>query len=277
VRALPRDAGTLAAIRAAGVAADAAPLVRLWLLDALGECPASPEATALVLEILADPRTGADPALADAATSAAAGQAAAVLPALISVLLQAPPETPRLADDTSPARLALVERVAEHVARGGDGPAVSGLVGRLATAKPETAAAALTGLARGWPNGRRIEFDAAGREALVTLVGSLPTAAQGQLITLVQRAGSDALDAQIEGVTSALLATIDKADAADRDRGDDCAAGRRSRRSDARDGRRRVPCPAAAHDADARQGRAEPGADSGVVGGVAPPGGGALP
>jgi uncharacterized protein len=220
VRALPRDAGTLAAIRAAGVAADAAPLVRLWLLDALGECPASPEATALVLEILADPRTGADPALADAATSAAAGQAAAVLPALISVLLQAPPETPRLADDTSSARLALVERVAEHVARGGDGPAVSGLVGRLAAAKPETAAAALTGLARGWPNGRRIEFDAAGREALVTLVGSLPPAAQGQLITLVQRAGSDALDAQIEGVTSALLATIDKADAADRDRGD---------------------------------------------------------
>ncbi len=220
VRALPRDAATLAAIREAGVATDVAPLVRLWLLDALGECPASPDATALVLEILADPRTGTDPALADAATSAAAVQAVGVLPALISTLLQASADPPRLADDTSPARLALVERVAEHVARGGDAPAVSGLVARLASAKPETAAAALTGLARGWPNGTRIEFDAAGREALVALVGSLPPAAQGQLITLVQRAGSDALDSQIEGVTTALLATIDKADASDRDRGD---------------------------------------------------------
>ena len=219
VRALPRDAATLAAVRAAHLADDDAPLVRLWLLDALGEFPASPEATALVLEMLADPRTGADPALADAATSAAAGQAASVLPALISALLEAPAAKPLLADDTSPARLALVERVAEHVARGGDAAAVSGLVTRLVSAKPETAAAALTGLARGWPNGRRIEFDSAGREALGRLVGSLSPAAQGQLITLVQRAGSDALDSQIEGVTTALLATIDNG-ATDHDRGE---------------------------------------------------------
>lgn len=218
VRALPRDAATLAVIRAAGVASDAAPLVRLWLLDALAEFPASPEATAIVLDILADPRTGADPALADAATSAAAIQAVGVLPALISGLMQASAERPRLADDISPARLALVERVAEHVARGGDEIAVSTLVTRLATAKVETASAALTGLARGWPNGRKIDFDAAGREALAKLVDSMPPAAQGQLITLVQRAGSDALNSQIEGVTTSLLATVDNADTADRDR-----------------------------------------------------------
>ena len=218
VRALPRDAATLAAFQAAGVAADAAPLVRLWLLDALGEFPVSPEASTLVLDILADPRTGADPALADAATSAAAIHAVGVLPALISGLMQAAVEQPRLADDVSPARLTLVERVAEHVARGGDDAAVSSLVTRLATAKVETASAALTGLARGWPNGRTIEFGATGREALAKLVDSLPPAAQGQLITLVQRAGSDALDSQIVGVTTSLLATIDKADAADRDR-----------------------------------------------------------
>jgi len=220
VRALPRDAATLAAIQASGVAADAAPLVRLWVLDAVGECPPSPEATDLVLAMLADPRTGADPALADAATSAAAIQAVGVLPALISAVMQAPAQQPRLADDISPARLVLVERVAEHVARGGEASAVSRLVARLAEARPETAAAALTGLARGWHAGNTIEFDAAGRAALVKLVGELPPAAQGQLITLVQRAGSAALDSQIEGVTNSLLATIDKADAADRDRGE---------------------------------------------------------
>ena len=218
VRALPRTAATLAAWRAAGVAADAAPLVRLALLDGLGECPVSPEATDLVLAMLADPRTGADPVLADAATSAAAIQAVGVLPALISAVLQAPGQQPPLADDVSPARLALVERVAEHVARGGDAAAVSSLVARLTSAQPDTAAAALTGLARGWPNGRRIEFDAAGRGALVHLVGTLSPAAQGQLITLVQRAGSDALDSQIENVTNSLLATVDEAEASARDR-----------------------------------------------------------
>ena len=62
-----------------------------------------------------------------------------VLPALISGLMQASAERPRLADDISPVRLALVERVAEHVARGGDEMAVSTLVTRLATAKVETA------------------------------------------------------------------------------------------------------------------------------------------
>ena len=39
----------------------------------------------------------------------------------------------------------------------------------------------------------------------------------------MQRAGSDALDSQIEGVTTALLATIDKADAPDRERGEAAA------------------------------------------------------
>jgi uncharacterized protein len=223
VRALPRDPATLAAIVAAKVADDAAPLVRLWLLDALGEFPPVPEAAELVLAMLADPRTSADPVLADAATSAAAMHAAGVLPALFSAVMQAPVEKPRPAANVSPARLALVERVAEHVARGGDADAVSGLVTRLTAAKTETAAAALTGLARGWQGGKKIDFDADSRAALGTLIGSLPPAAQGQLITLVQRAGSDALDSQIEGVTTALLAAIDKADAPDRERGEAAA------------------------------------------------------
>ena len=218
IRALPRDEAAMTAIGAAGVAADAAPLVRLWLLDALGEFPSSAEATELVLAMLADPRTAADPVLADAATSAAAIHAVGVLPVLISAVIQSPAAKPRLADDVSPARLFLVERVAEHVARSGDAAAVSGLVARLTAARPETASAALTGLARGWPAGRTIEFDATGRAALVKLIGSLPPAAQGQLITLVQRAGSDALDSQIEGVTTSLLATVDTAAATDRDR-----------------------------------------------------------
>jgi putative membrane-bound dehydrogenase-like protein len=216
IRVLPRTAVSLAACEAAGLATDPAPLVRLWLLDALGEFPASEQAAAMAVAMLEDSRTLADPVLADAATSAAAIQAAGVLPALISgVLMQ---EAAAAAPPASPQRLALVERVAEHVARGGDAQTVAALVTRLTIAHPETAAAALTGLARGWPNGRPIEFDAAARAALGKLVAALPPAAQGQLITLVQRAGSDALDAQLETVTESLLAAVDDTAAADKDR-----------------------------------------------------------
>ncbi len=219
IRVLPRTAGTLKAFEDAGLAADAAPLVRLWLLESLGEFPPSEQASAIALAMLADPRTLADPVLADAATSAAAVQAAGVLPTLISgVLLQAEAEPAPPANPASPQRLALVERVAEHVARGGDGQAVAAVVAQLPKKNPNTAAAALTGLARGWPNGKAIAFDAEAKAALGTLVASLPVAAQGQLITLVQRAGSDALDAQIETVTESLLAAVDDTAASDKER-----------------------------------------------------------
>ncbi|NBW97492.1 MAG: glycosyl hydrolase, partial [Planctomycetia bacterium] len=123
VKALPRDAGALLKLAGSGVAGDPAPLVRLAVLEALGESPSAPEAAAIVTSMLADPRTLADPVLADAATSAAAVQATGVLPALLS------------ANDSearpSAARLALVERVAEHVARGAEGSAVAGILVRL--------------------------------------------------------------------------------------------------------------------------------------------------
>ena len=207
VRVLPRDATALAAVAKAGVARDHAPLVRLAVLEALSEWPTSPEAALLTQELLADSCTLADPILADAATAAAAVQANSLLPRLVGVEAQA-----------DAAWGLIIEQVAEHVARGGDAATVSSLVTRLADSRPETAAAALAGLARGWPNGRPIEFDTEARVALGRLVATLSPAAQGQLITLVQRATSDALDAQLESVTTSLLAAVDDAALPDQDR-----------------------------------------------------------
>lgn len=123
LKALPRDAGTLVKLSGSTVVDDPAPLVRLAVLEALGEWPTAPEAAAVVARMLADPRTLADPSLADAATSAAAVQAAGVLPTLLS----AQPADAK----ASVARLALVERVAEHVARGAEGSAVADILVRL--------------------------------------------------------------------------------------------------------------------------------------------------
>ena len=210
VKALPRDSGTLVKLSGSTVSDDPAPLVRLAVLEALGEWPSSPEAAAIVATMLADPRTLADPVLADAATSAAAVQAAGVLPALLAAK---PGE-----EKASPARLALVERVAEHVARGADGPAVAAVLVRLPDAPHSVAVAALAGLARGWPKGTPAALGPEADAALVKLVDTLPANIQGQVVTLAQHTGSTALDSRIGRISEALIATIDDAKASDEDR-----------------------------------------------------------
>ena len=210
IKALPRDPGSLGALAGSGVAADPAPLVRLAALEALGEWPASPEAAAVVIAMIDDPRTLADPVLADAATSAAAVQSRDALPALISTVAAGKPAEPR--------RLALVERVAEHVARGADGLAVAAALVKLVAAPPPVAAAALAGFARGWPKGTPAALGPEGDAALVTFVDTLPAGVQGQVVTLAQHTGSRALDSRIGRISAALLAGIDDTKAADAER-----------------------------------------------------------
>ncbi len=214
LKALPRDSGTLVKLAGSKVIDDPAPLVRLAVLEALGEWPSSPEAAAVVTTMLADPRTLADPVLADAATAAAAVQSAGVLPSLLAAI---PAITPAM-EKPSSARLALVERVAEHVARGADAAAVSALIVRVPEAPQPVAVAALTGLARGWPKGTPAALGPDGDAALVKLVDALPANVQGQVVTLAQHTGSTALDSQIGRISNALIATADDAKASDADR-----------------------------------------------------------
>jgi uncharacterized protein len=210
VKVLPRDQGSLAKLAGSGVAADPSALVRLAVLEALGEWAPSAEAGALVNHLLADPRTLADPVLSDAATSAAAVQAATVLPVLFSAdKTKAKPE---------PRRLAVIERVAEHVARGADAAAVSKAIVQLRDAGPEVAAVALVGMARGWPKGTAAALGPDAEAAIAALVDALPAASQGQLVTLVQHTGSKALDSKIGRISEALFAEMDRTESPDANR-----------------------------------------------------------
>ena len=207
VKVLPRDQAALAKLAGSGVARDPAPLVRLAVLEALSEWPAEAEAGQIVVDLVADPRTLADPVLADAATAAAAVQAPHVLPALVAATGQ----------PTGP-QLALVERVAEHVARGGDAATLAALLERLPAAPQEVAAAAVTGLARGWPKDMPVALGAAADAAMAKLVETLPAAAQGQLVTLAQATGSRALDTRIGAIAASLLGGLDDPEASDAER-----------------------------------------------------------
>ena len=210
VKVLPRDQGSLAKLTGSGVAADPSALVRLAVLEALGEWAPSAEAGTLVTHLLADPRTLTDPVLADAATSAAAVQAATVLPVLVSA--DGPKAKPE------PRRLAIIERVAEHVARGADAAAVGTTLLLLRDAQPAIAAAALTGMARGWPKGTAAALEPDAEAAIAALVDTLPAASQGQLVTLVQHTGSKALDSKIGRISEALFAEMDRTESSDASR-----------------------------------------------------------
>jgi len=197
VRALPRDDATLERLAASGVVVDPSPLVRLAVLDALGEWRPSPAAAAVVTRMLADPATLTDPILADAATSAAAVQAAGVLPTLVA------------AGSPAQARPVIVERACEHVARSTDSGTVAVLLERLPMAPPAVAAAVVAGLARGWPEGSPASFGAAADEAVERVVASLPPAAQGQLLTFLAHAGSRLLVDRAAAIRAALVVVID--------------------------------------------------------------------
>ena len=208
VKVLPRDSASLDRLAASGITNDPAPLVRLAVLEALGEFAAGSEAAAIVTAMINDPATLADPVLADAATAAAATQAFDVLPTLLACK-----------DPVNPVRRQrLVERVAEHVARGADGQELARILAMLPETTPDLAAAVITGMARGWPKDTSAAFDAEADAVIGRLVEILPTAAQSQLVTLVQHAGSNALDEKIGQIAAALLADIDRPDASDDDR-----------------------------------------------------------
>jgi len=89
---------------------------------------------------------------------------------------------------------------------------------RLPDAPQPVAAAALAGLARGWPKGKPAALGPDADAALVKLVDALPANVQGQVVTLAQHTGSKALDSRIGRISDALVATIDDAKVADADR-----------------------------------------------------------
>ena len=209
IAVLPRNLQTLAAIQNASVGSDSHALVRLAVLECLGEMPVSDDAARMVSGMLADARTVSDSVLSDAATSAAAVQAEGVLPELLAG---------KNSEVISPLRIALIERVSEHVARGGDADMLKKTIETCVRANPSAASSALAGFAKGWPLGKNAEFGESTEKAIATIVERLDPVGQGQLVTLVQRCGSKILEAHIKKISQTFLAQLDRKDVPEIDR-----------------------------------------------------------
>ncbi|WP_438269990.1 PVC-type heme-binding CxxCH protein [Paludisphaera mucosa] len=214
LQVLPRDAETVAAVVAAGSLADPDVQVRLAALLTLADVPTDPAAGAAIAKALVAGLGAGDRWLTDAAVSAAAAHAEPFLKALAATGAEGVP---------SPAMLRVVERVAEHHARGGPVDAIGGVLAAFGdvAATPFGRAVAervVVGEARGWPADRKPTLDAAAEQALAGLLDRLPSEGRGRLVFLGSRWGSEAMKRASEDVAKALLARVGDDSKPERDR-----------------------------------------------------------
>jgi putative membrane-bound dehydrogenase-like protein len=199
LQVLPHGVDSVLAILAAGLLRDEHVQVRLAAVLALADQPASPASAHALLAMVKQDDVVRDRWLYDAVTSAAANNDLYFLRDLTGL-----PKTSELA----PEALALVERVAEHHARGVPGTNIRVLLETLASAPAPVASAILAGLARGWPANRPIPSDDALDKTLTGLVASAPPGARGNLFTLAMRLGSKALEGNVKQISNAYLAQV---------------------------------------------------------------------
>jgi len=209
LQVLPPGPDALAAIVRAGSLHDPDAQVRLASLLALADMPAVAQATGPLLAALKDEGTLRDRWLRDAATSAAANHAEAFLPAAVCQNWESP---------VRPDLLALLERVAEHYARGRPVRTVHSLLEKLASAREPVSGAVVAGLSRGWPKDQSPKLTAETEACLAKLFKELSPRGQGHIVELATRWQSRALDRQAAEITRVFVERVSDDKASDRDR-----------------------------------------------------------
>ncbi len=182
---LPREEQSAARIVASGVLKDSNAQVRLAALLALSEMPRSAEVAKVLAEIVADDVPPADRITNDARIVAAAAHDREFLEALVRVRRDQAP---------APMTLTVVEKVAEHYARGAPAQSLGSLLVAIGDGTPVLSEAVVAGLATGWPRGKPATLDEAAEKALIHLATSLPPTSRGRLVQLASRLESHALE-----------------------------------------------------------------------------------
>ncbi len=199
LQVLPRGDRSAFAVVASGLLADPDPQVRLAALLAMADQPPSDQAARALAVALRGGLARNDHWLADAATAAAARNDLAFLKAMAATT-GGHPAGARPATEL----LRIVERVAEHWARGGPVDQAGALLASLRGGDAAIDEAMFRGMARGWPKGRPAKLDRATAEAVKQLALGLPPGARGQLVRLVSPWG----DPVLEGINGEMAATL---------------------------------------------------------------------
>ncbi len=209
LKVAPRTDTSSRAIIKAGSLRDPAGQVRLAAFLALAEMPPSKDAAAAIAAAINLPANSGDRWIPDAATSAAARHDIHFLQAVAGS-----PEATR----QDARQLELIERIAEHYARGAPVGNAGELVLSCAGTKRLIADPIVRGLAKGWPQGRAVKFNAAEEKALAKVLTRISGPVKGQLLSLAARWKTTALDTHIEEVISGYVKTMTSPEAPEKDR-----------------------------------------------------------
>jgi len=212
IKVLPLKESSLEAILKANLLDDAQAQVRLSALLAISELPTSDKAAKAIAQTLNAPKHPMDKWLIDGATAAAANNAAAFL---MTVSQKSDPDTKALPSNEV---LAVIEKIAEHFARGIPKEGNAELLEKLMQADAATQTATLKGLAKGWPANQPPELNARLEKALADLFAKAPVAARGQLAQLGKKWGSKSLASQSREIVQTYLKTAADSKQSDEDR-----------------------------------------------------------
>jgi len=221
VQVLPRDETSVEVILSAGLLNDPDAQVRLMTFLALADRPPSKAAAEAIVTALNDPKNLNDRWIPDAATSAAANNAAHFLQAL-SMNTDEPEASATGArrgstddPDVAPSStlISVTRIVAEHYARSGKVESLGDIIASLTNTDPPLAGAVIRGFAAGWPKarGRRPagpKLDAATEKNLAKLLTRLPDDIRPVLIRLAGIWGSKRLEKFAAQAAKSLLARV---------------------------------------------------------------------
>jgi len=196
LKVLPLKLSSTDAILKANLLDDANAQVQLATLLALSDLPPSEQSSKAISKLLKSPKRPLDKWLLDCVTTAAANNDALFLN---SVTEKSTPPSIEL--------LTIIERVAEHHARGKPDESIANLLEKLLQSEPLIQTATLKGLARGWPANQPPKLDDRTEKALKDLFVVLPIAARGQLAQLGKKWGSKSLAEQSKVIVQGFLKT----------------------------------------------------------------------
>ncbi len=187
-----------------GLLMDSDVQVRLAACLALADGVASPATGRALVQCMLDAPTYSDRWLSDALISAAAKNDVYFLQACTEIRDQLlPTDKPAL----------IIERIAEHLARGGDAQALGNLLIALGKTSPDIAAAVLGGISKGSSDQQRPKVSEELEAALVSLHDSSNTTGRLRVIALAQRWGSQRLESFAQELARSLLQTAADASA----------------------------------------------------------------
>ncbi|MEZ6087524.1 MAG: c-type cytochrome [Pirellulaceae bacterium] len=197
IAVLPHDSrGLQMLLKHGSLFSDSDAQVRLQATLSLADMPSSDDAGVLLAELSRRPT---DPVLVDALTAAAATHATPFLEAVAG----------GDAANVSPATLAIVARVTEHVARARpDADSLQRIVAGLPRTSDQVATAILDGLTSGLPNDFKIEKSKSLDAAMVAAFEKINGASKVKLLRLAGQCGLATLEPYANEIVDNLIETV---------------------------------------------------------------------